>query len=98
MLPFEIMTADYIRETGNHVLYRVTRIFESENLVASGVLMEALSVEDDDAGLRFNVYCYNVQPCMDFRSYVYRPLRNRCRCKIEKLCPLSHCTFHHYML
>lgn len=62
MLPFEIMTADYIRETGNHVLYRVTPIFEAENLVASGVLMEALSVEDNGAGLRFNVYCYNVQP------------------------------------
>ena len=62
MLPFEIMTADYIRETGNHVLYRVTPIFEVENLVASGVLMEALSVEDDGAGVRFNVYCYNVQP------------------------------------
>lgn len=62
MLPFEIMTADYIRETGNHVLYRVTPIFEQENLVASGVLMEALSVEDDGEGLRFNVYCYNVQP------------------------------------
>ena len=62
MLPFEIRTADYIRETGNHVLYRVTPIFESDNLVASGVLMEALSIEDDGDGLCFNVYCYNVQP------------------------------------
>ena len=62
MLPFEIMTADYIRETGNHVLYRVTPIFEADNLIASGVLMEALSVEDQGQGLQFNVYCYNVQP------------------------------------
>ena len=62
MLPFEIMTADYIRETGNHVLYRVTPVFADDHLLADGVLMEALSVEDQGAGLRFNVYCYNVQP------------------------------------
>lgn len=62
MLPFEILTADYIAETGNHVLYRVTPIFEGDNPIASGVLMEACSVEDDGAGLCFNVYCYNVQP------------------------------------
>jgi DNA-entry nuclease len=62
MLPFENMTADYVRETGNHVMYRVTPIFEGSNLVASGVLMEAKSVEDNGAGLMFNVFCYNVQP------------------------------------
>lgn len=62
MLPFEILTADYIRETGNHVLYRVTPIFEGDHLLADGVLMEALSVEDDGDGIRFNVFCYNVQP------------------------------------
>lgn len=62
MLPFENMVADYIKETGNHVLYRVTPIFEGNNLVASGVLMEAKSVEDDGDGILFNVYCYNVQP------------------------------------
>lgn len=62
MLPFEIMTADYIRETGNHVLYRVTPVFEGDHLLADGVLMEALSVEDHGAGIRFNVFCYNVQP------------------------------------
>lgn len=62
MLPFENMVADYIHETGNHVLYRVTPIFEGENLVASGVQMEAKSVEDDGEGILFNVYCYNVQP------------------------------------
>lgn len=62
MLPFENMVADYIKETGNHVLYRVTPIFEGDNLVASGVQMEAKSVEDDGEGICFNVYAYNVQP------------------------------------
>lgn len=62
MEPFESMTADYIKETGNHVLYRVTPIFEGNNLVASGVLMEAESVEDNGAGILFCVYYYNVQP------------------------------------
>ncbi|MEE8886898.1 MAG: DNA/RNA non-specific endonuclease [Eubacteriales bacterium] len=62
MEPFENMTADYIVETGNHVMYRVTPIFEGDNLLASGVLMEAQSVEDDGAGIQFCVYCYNVQP------------------------------------
>ncbi len=62
MLPFENMIADYVKETENHVLYRVTPIFEGDNLVASGVQMEAWSVEDDGEGICFNVYCYNVQP------------------------------------
>lgn len=62
MLPFENMTADYIKETGNHVLYRVTPVFEGDNLVASGVLMEGESVEDRGDGVLFCVYCYNVQP------------------------------------
>ena len=62
MLPFENMVADYVTETGNHVLYRVTPIFEGNNLVASGVQMEAQSVEDEGEGIQFNVYCYNVQP------------------------------------
>ena len=62
MLPFENMVADYIQETGNHVLYRVTPIFNGDDLVASGVQMEAKSVEDDGAGILFNVFCYNVQP------------------------------------
>lgn len=62
MLPFENMVADYIKETNNHVLYRVTPIFDGDNLVASGVLMEAKSVEDNGDGILFNVYCYNVQP------------------------------------
>ena len=62
MLPFENMVADYIDETHNHVLYRVTPLFEGDNLVASGVLMEAKSLEDNGEGICFNVYCYNVQP------------------------------------
>ena len=62
MLPFENEVAEYVEETGNHVLYRVTPVFEDDNLVASGVQMEAYSVEDQGAGVMFNVYCYNVQP------------------------------------
>ncbi len=62
MLPFENMVADYINKTDNHVRYRVTPIYEEENLVASGVEMEAESVEDDGEGLSFHVYVYNVQP------------------------------------
>ena len=62
MLPFEDMVADYVHETENHVMYRVTPVFEGEDLVASGVQMEAESVEDDGKGVCFNVYVYNVQP------------------------------------
>ena len=62
MLPFENMVADYIKETGNHVLYRVTPVFSGDNLVASGVHMEAKSVEDNGEGVLFNVYCFNAQP------------------------------------
>lgn len=62
MLPFENMVADYIKETNNHVLYRVTPVFSGDNLVASGVHMEAASVEDNGDGILFNVYCFNAQP------------------------------------
>lgn len=62
MIPFENETADYIKETGNHVLYRVTPVFEGENLLAKGVRMEAYSVEDDGEGVCFHVFVYNVQP------------------------------------
>ena len=62
MLPFENMVADYVKETGNHVLYRVTPIFHDNELVARGVQMEALSIEDDGEGICFNVYVYNNQP------------------------------------
>ena len=62
MLPFENQVADYVEETDHHVLYRVTPIFQGDNLVASGVQMEAWSVEDQGEGVCFNVYVYNVQP------------------------------------
>ncbi len=62
MLPFENLVADYVKETGNHVLYRVTPVFEGAELVARGVQMEAMSVEDGGEGVYFNVYAYNVQP------------------------------------
>ncbi len=60
MNPYEILVANYVRDTGNHVLYRVTPIFEEDNLIASGVTMEAQSIEDDE--ICFYVYCFNVQP------------------------------------
>ena len=62
MLPFENLVADYVNNTGNHVLYRVTPMFSGSNLVANGVLIEAKSVENNGGGILFNVYCYNVQP------------------------------------
>lgn len=62
MLPFENMVADYVKETKNHVLYRVTPVFDGDNLLASGVQMEAYSVEDEGDGISYNVYVYNVQP------------------------------------
>lgn len=62
MLQFENQVDDYVLTTGNHVLYRVTPVFEGDNLVASGVQIEAWSVEDGGQGICFNVYCYNVQP------------------------------------
>lgn len=62
MLPFENMVADYVKETGNHVIYRVTPIFKGNNLLASGVQIEAYSVEDSGEGICFNIYAYNVQP------------------------------------
>lgn len=62
MLPFENMVADYVKETNNHVMYRVTPIFEGDNLVATGVQMEAKSVEDHGVGIQFHVFVFNVQP------------------------------------
>lgn len=61
MLEFENKVAEYVKKTNNHVLYRVTPIFKGNNLLASGVQMEALSVEDNGKGIKFNVYVYNVQ-------------------------------------
>lgn len=61
MLDFENKIADYIKDTGNHVLYRVTPIYEDNNLLASGVTIEAKSVEDNGKGILFNVFVYNIQ-------------------------------------
>lgn len=61
MLPYEEMVGDYVRETGNHVLYRVTPVYDGDNLVAKGVQMEAMSVEDQGKDIEFNVFVYNVQ-------------------------------------
>ena len=65
MLPYEEMVGDYVRETGNHVLYRVTPVFEGDDLVAKGVQMEAMSVEDEGEDIEFNVFVYNVQDGID---------------------------------
>ena len=62
MLPFEDLVADYVRDTGNHVLYRVTPVYDGDALVARGVQMEGWSVEDEGDGVSFNVYVYNAQP------------------------------------
>jgi hypothetical protein len=62
MLPFENMVADYVKETNNHVRYRVTPIFVGNELVARGVQIEAISVEDNGKAIKFNVYCFNIQP------------------------------------
>ena len=67
MLPFENQVADYVRETGNHVLYRVTPDFRNVELVARGVQIEAWSAEDHGEGVCFHVYCYNVQPGVEIR-------------------------------
>ncbi len=65
MLPFENMIADYVKETDNHVMFRVTPVFKESELVARGVLMEAYSVEDGGDGVSFNVFVYNVQPMVE---------------------------------
>ncbi len=62
MLPFENMVVDYVKETNNHVLYRVTPVFDKNNLVARGVEIEAFSIEDMGDGISFNIYAYNNQP------------------------------------
>ena len=70
MEPFESKVAQYVKSTGNHVLYRVTPLFEGNELVARGVVMEARSMEDDGAGISFCIYCYNVEPgvAIDYAS------------------------------
>lgn len=61
MLEYENMVANYIKDTKNHVLYRATPIFEDNNLIAKGIVLEALSIEDNGKGIKFNVFIYNVQ-------------------------------------
>ncbi len=61
MLEYENKVANYVKTTNNHVLYRITPIFYEDNLLASGIQMEGLSVEDDGLGIKFNIYVYNVQ-------------------------------------
>ncbi len=70
MLPFENMVADYVKETNNHVVYRVTPVFEGDNLLAKGVQIEAESVEDNGEDILFNVFCYNNQPgiVLDYKT------------------------------
>ena len=72
MLPFENKIDDYVETTNNHVMYRVTPIYDGYNYVASGVLMEALSVEDDGRGVQFCVYVYNVQPGIEIDYFTGR--------------------------
>ena len=69
MLSFENMVADFIKETGYHVMYRVTPVFEDLNLLASGVIIEAYSVEDEGEGICFCVYVYNVQPGIEINYF-----------------------------
>ena len=70
MIQFEELVGDYVRETGNHVRYRVTPIYDGENPLASGIQIEAMSVEDNGEDIMFNVYFYNVQPgvCIDYAT------------------------------
>ncbi len=70
MLPYENEVADYIRRTGNHVMYRVSPVFTGDNMLCDGVQIEAYSVEDKGKGISFNVFCYNVQPgiSIDYRD------------------------------
>lgn len=65
MLPYEVKVANYVRETGNRVLYRVTPLYNGDDMVASGVVMEAMSIEDNGEGLGFCVFCYNVFPNLE---------------------------------
>ena len=62
MLDMENKVTEYIKKTNNHVLYRVRAIYDGDNLLASGIQMEALSIEDNGKGIKFNIYIYNVQP------------------------------------
>ena len=62
MLPYEIKVLEYMDRTDNHVLYRVTPVYNGDELVARGVEMEAFSVEDEGRGVCFHIFLYNIQP------------------------------------
>lgn len=98
MLPFENMVTDYIKETGNHVIYRVTPIFEGENLVASGVTMEAISVEDDGEGICFSVYVYNVQPGVEIDYQTGESWESGGESSSSQLSQVSATEEEHYIL
>ena len=70
MLPYENKTAECVKRTGNHVMYRATPVFRGDDLLAGGVYLEARSVEDGGEGIKFSVFCYNVQPgiAIDYRT------------------------------
>ncbi len=78
MLKFENMVSSYIKETNNHVLYRVTPIYDGDNLLASGVQMEALSIEDNGGGIKFNIFVYNIQDGIeiDYRTGESKLIKN----------------------
>ncbi len=80
MLPFEEEVGDYVRETGNHVMYRVTPVFEGDNLLADGVQMEAYSVEDQGKGVSYNVYIFNAQPGIWILSSI--PIQRNSICRL----------------
>lgn len=82
MLPFENLIADYVNNTGNHVMYRVTPIFEGDNLLATGVQMEGYSVEDNGAEICFNIFAYNAQPDIEI-NYVTGESKLAGECKEE---------------
>lgn len=99
MLPFENMVADYVKETGNHVLYRVIPIFDGDNLVADGVTMEAWSVEDDGEGICFYVFVYNVQPGVEIdyatgESWLSEPAKDNGEAVIVYIANTSSKKFH----
>ena len=98
MLPSENMVTDYIKETGNHVIYRVTPIFEGENLVASGVTMEAISVEDDGEGICFSVYVYNVQPGVEIDYQTGESWESGGESSSSQLSQVSATEEEHYIL
>ncbi|WP_029319816.1 DNA/RNA non-specific endonuclease [Butyrivibrio sp. AE3004] len=78
MIPYENEVADYIRNTGNHVMYRVTPVFDGDNLLCDGLQVEAMSVEDKGKGVSFNVFFYNVQPgvFIDYKDGSNKPDKN----------------------